>query len=47
MDRTLKFRVAGLEEFERLVRDGLPIDLPEVEEAESEPFVEAVVFAQA
>lgn len=45
--RTLKFRASVLQEFERLVRDGLPVDLPEAEEIESEPFVEIAAFAQA
>lgn len=47
VNRTLKFRVAVLEEFERMVLAGLQVDLPEVEETESEPFIEAVAFAQA
>lgn len=47
VDRALKFRVAVLEEFDCLVRDGLPIDSPEAKETESEPFIEAVAFTQA
>lgn len=42
------FRVAVTREFERLVCDGAAIaELPEVEEAESDGFTEAVAFAQA
>lgn len=47
MDRALKFRVTVLEEFERLVRNGLIVDLPEVEETELESFAEAVAFMLA
>lgn len=43
IESSLKFRLAVLSEFERLVREGLPaVDLPEGEEPESEPLVDAV-----
>ena len=43
IERTLMFRSTVLEEFNRLVREGVSMtDLPEAEETESEPFTEAM-----
>ena len=45
---TLKFRSDVLEEFDRLVRDGVPVTgYAEAEECEPSVFVEAVAFALA
>jgi hypothetical protein len=47
VDRALKFRASVLEEFERLVRKGVPVaNLPEVEETELDASEEALVGAQ-
>jgi hypothetical protein len=48
IERSLKFRQDVLAEFDRLVLDGAQtVDLREVEETASEPFAEAMTFAQA
>jgi hypothetical protein len=48
IDRTLKFRQAVLEEFERLVREGVRVaDLPEVEESEFDSPEETYAVAHA
>jgi hypothetical protein len=48
VDRVLKFREAVAQEFERLVRDGVPVaDLLEVEEQESYPAKETFAVACA
>lgn len=48
IDRNLKFRVSVTREFERLVRDGVPVaDLLEVEESELDAAEETFAVAQA
>jgi hypothetical protein len=48
IEKNLKFRQAVLEEFERLVRDGVSVaDLPEVEESEFDATEETYAVAQA
>lgn len=47
IEAALRFREAVAREFERLVREGAPIqDLPELEEAESAAGEEALVGAE-
>jgi hypothetical protein len=46
IERLLKFSSAVLEQFNRLVREGVSTtDLLDVEETDSEPFAEAMAFA--
>ena len=48
IDRNLKFRLAVAREFERLVREGVPVaDLPEVEELELDAAKETYAVAYA
>ena len=46
IDRNLKFRLSVARQFERLVREGVPVaDLPEVEEPELDAAEETYAFA--